>query len=112
MWVKLFLNPRFINRVHLTWSHRSLFTMQLKTKEFESLFTDGLVGLAGKLTSSYAIITLLKNAMVAPWYSADILTLPNPHFDTVLVRSLHSHSSSVNSIFSFYNNSKITKTMT
>lgn len=63
MWAKLFLNPRFINRVHLTWSHRSLITMQLKTKEFESLFTDGLVGLAGKLTLSYAIITLLKIKM-------------------------------------------------
>lgn len=58
MWAKLFLSPRFINRVHLTWSHRSLITMQLETKEFESLFTDGLVGLAGKLTLSYAIITL------------------------------------------------------
>lgn len=50
MWAKLFLRPSFINRVHLTWSLRSLVTMQLKTKEFESLFTDGLVGLAGKLT--------------------------------------------------------------
>ncbi|KAI2663773.1 CCA tRNA nucleotidyltransferase 1, mitochondrial [Labeo rohita] len=46
MWAKLFLRPSFINRVHLTWSLRSLVTMQLKTKEFESLFTDGLVGLA------------------------------------------------------------------
>lgn len=46
MWAKLFLRHTFVNRVHLTWSCRALLTMQLKTKEFESLFTDGLVGLA------------------------------------------------------------------
>ncbi|XP_056316342.1 CCA tRNA nucleotidyltransferase 1, mitochondrial [Danio aesculapii] len=46
MWAKLFVRPTFVNRVHLTWSCRALLTMQLKTKEFESLFTDGLVGLA------------------------------------------------------------------
>ncbi|XP_043097935.1 CCA tRNA nucleotidyltransferase 1, mitochondrial [Puntigrus tetrazona] len=47
MWAKLFLRPSFVTRLHhLTWSRRSLVTMQLKTKEFESLFTDGLVGLA------------------------------------------------------------------
>ncbi|XP_016332212.1 CCA tRNA nucleotidyltransferase 1, mitochondrial-like [Sinocyclocheilus anshuiensis] len=46
MWAKLFLRPSFINRVNITWSRRLLVTMQLKTKEFESLFTDGLVGIA------------------------------------------------------------------
>ncbi|XP_051568267.1 CCA tRNA nucleotidyltransferase 1, mitochondrial-like isoform X2 [Myxocyprinus asiaticus] len=46
MWARIFLCPALIRQIHLTWSHRSLITMQLKTKEFESLFTDGLVGLA------------------------------------------------------------------
>ncbi|TRY82125.1 hypothetical protein DNTS_009446 [Danionella cerebrum] len=46
MWTKLFLRPTLIKRVHLTCTCRSLFIMQLKTTEFESLFTEGLVGLA------------------------------------------------------------------
>ncbi|XP_046882368.1 CCA tRNA nucleotidyltransferase 1, mitochondrial [Hypomesus transpacificus] len=49
MWGRI-LNARLIgNRigsVSFTWSNRSLFTMQLKTKEFQSLFTDGLNGIA------------------------------------------------------------------
>lgn len=50
MWARVFLRPRLINRVHLTWSLRSFITMQLKTKELKSLFTEGLVSLAGKFT--------------------------------------------------------------
>ncbi|XP_036427415.1 CCA tRNA nucleotidyltransferase 1, mitochondrial [Colossoma macropomum] len=46
MWGRIFLSPKLLSRIHLTWSHRHLFTMQLKTKEFESLFTDGLNSLA------------------------------------------------------------------
>ncbi|XP_051562288.1 CCA tRNA nucleotidyltransferase 1, mitochondrial-like [Myxocyprinus asiaticus] len=46
MWARVLLRPTLIRQINLTWSHRSLFTMQLKTKEFKSLFTDGLVGLA------------------------------------------------------------------
>ncbi|XP_062319348.1 CCA tRNA nucleotidyltransferase 1, mitochondrial [Osmerus eperlanus] len=49
MWGRI-LNPRLIGKrigsVCFTWSNRSLFTMQLKTKEFQSLFTDGLNGIA------------------------------------------------------------------
>nr|XP_046240699.1 CCA tRNA nucleotidyltransferase 1, mitochondrial [Scatophagus argus] len=43
MWSRL-LNPRAIGRARLCL--RSLFTMQLKTCEFQSLFSDGLNGLA------------------------------------------------------------------
>uniref|UniRef100_A0A3Q4I7R8 tRNA nucleotidyl transferase, CCA-adding, 1 n=1 Tax=Neolamprologus brichardi TaxID=32507 RepID=A0A3Q4I7R8_NEOBR len=43
MWSRL-LSPRVSGRASLCW--RSLFTMQLKTSEFQSLFTDGLNGLA------------------------------------------------------------------
>ncbi|XP_071779077.1 CCA tRNA nucleotidyltransferase 1, mitochondrial [Centroberyx gerrardi] len=43
MWGRL-LRPQLIGRPGLFW--RSLFTMQLKTSEFQSLFTDGLNGLA------------------------------------------------------------------
>ncbi|XP_029357554.1 CCA tRNA nucleotidyltransferase 1, mitochondrial isoform X3 [Echeneis naucrates] len=43
MWSRV-LSPRVICRTGLFW--RSLFTMQLKTSEFQSLFTDGLTGLA------------------------------------------------------------------
>ncbi|KAA0712810.1 CCA tRNA nucleotidyltransferase 1, mitochondrial [Triplophysa tibetana] len=46
MWARVFLRPKLINRVHLTWSLRSFITMQLKTKELKSLFTEGLVSLA------------------------------------------------------------------
>ncbi|XP_022523443.2 CCA tRNA nucleotidyltransferase 1, mitochondrial isoform X2 [Astyanax mexicanus] len=46
MWGRIFLNPKLLNRIHCVWTRRYLFTMQLKTKEFESLFTDGLNGLA------------------------------------------------------------------
>ncbi|XP_072238938.1 CCA tRNA nucleotidyltransferase 1, mitochondrial isoform X2 [Leuresthes tenuis] len=42
MWSRLF-SPRVISR---TSSWRSLFTMRLKTEEFQSLFTNGLNGLA------------------------------------------------------------------
>ncbi|CAB1353562.1 unnamed protein product [Coregonus sp. 'balchen'] len=45
MWGRI-LNPVVITRVRLTWSARSLFTMQLKTTEFKSLFSDGLNGIA------------------------------------------------------------------
>ncbi|XP_070815770.1 CCA tRNA nucleotidyltransferase 1, mitochondrial [Chaetodon trifascialis] len=38
------LSPRVIGRIGLCW--RSLFTMQLKTSEFQSLFSDGLNELA------------------------------------------------------------------
>ncbi|KAE8297932.1 CCA tRNA nucleotidyltransferase 1, mitochondrial [Larimichthys crocea] len=43
MWSRL-LGPRVIGRTGLCW--RSLFTMRLKTSEFQSLFNDGLNGLA------------------------------------------------------------------
>ncbi|KAM3878518.1 CCA tRNA nucleotidyltransferase 1, mitochondrial [Diretmus argenteus] len=43
MWGRI-LRPHVICRSGLIW--RSLFTMQLKTSEFQSLFTDGLNGLA------------------------------------------------------------------
>ncbi|XP_071385621.1 CCA tRNA nucleotidyltransferase 1, mitochondrial [Centroberyx affinis] len=43
MWGRI-LRPQLIGRPGLFW--RSLFTMQLKTSEFQSLFTDGLNGLA------------------------------------------------------------------
>ncbi|XP_051987060.1 CCA tRNA nucleotidyltransferase 1, mitochondrial-like [Xyrauchen texanus] len=46
MLARILQRPVLIRQILLTWSHRSLFTMQLKTKEFKSLFTDGLVGLA------------------------------------------------------------------
>ncbi|XP_066520722.1 CCA tRNA nucleotidyltransferase 1, mitochondrial [Hoplias malabaricus] len=46
MWGRIFLSHKLLNRIHPTWSHRYLFTMKLKTKEFESLFTDGLNSLA------------------------------------------------------------------
>uniref|UniRef100_A0A672I0X7 tRNA nucleotidyl transferase, CCA-adding, 1 n=1 Tax=Salarias fasciatus TaxID=181472 RepID=A0A672I0X7_SALFA len=42
MWSRL-LGPRGIGRTGVCW--RSLFTMQLKTSEFQSLFTEGLNGL-------------------------------------------------------------------
>lgn len=49
MWARI-LNPELFNsrigRVGFTWSNRNLFTMQLKTSEFQSLFTDGLNGLS------------------------------------------------------------------
>ncbi|XP_013988678.1 CCA tRNA nucleotidyltransferase 1, mitochondrial isoform X1 [Salmo salar] len=45
MWGRI-LNPVVISGVRLTWSARSLFTMQLKTTEFKSLFSDGLNGIA------------------------------------------------------------------
>ncbi|XP_062271638.1 CCA tRNA nucleotidyltransferase 1, mitochondrial isoform X3 [Scomber scombrus] len=43
MWSRI-LSPGVIGRTSFCW--RSLFTMQLKTSEFQSLFTDGLNGLA------------------------------------------------------------------
>ncbi|XP_022600710.1 CCA tRNA nucleotidyltransferase 1, mitochondrial [Seriola dumerili] len=43
MWSRI-LSPRVIGRAGFYW--RSLYTMQLKTSEFQSLFTDGLTGLA------------------------------------------------------------------
>ncbi|XP_042352813.1 LOW QUALITY PROTEIN: CCA tRNA nucleotidyltransferase 1, mitochondrial [Plectropomus leopardus] len=43
MWSRI-LSPRIIGRTGFYW--RGLFTMQLKTSEFQSLFTDGLSGLA------------------------------------------------------------------
>uniref|UniRef100_A0A3Q3FZ53 tRNA nucleotidyl transferase, CCA-adding, 1 n=1 Tax=Labrus bergylta TaxID=56723 RepID=A0A3Q3FZ53_9LABR len=43
MWSRI-LSPRLIGRSSLHW--RSLFTMKLKTSEFQSLFSDGLNGLA------------------------------------------------------------------
>ncbi|KAJ7998600.1 hypothetical protein DPEC_G00206580 [Dallia pectoralis] len=43
MWRRI-LNPVVVGTVRLTW--RSLYTMQLKTKEFQSLFSDGLNGIA------------------------------------------------------------------
>ncbi|XP_036387800.1 CCA tRNA nucleotidyltransferase 1, mitochondrial [Megalops cyprinoides] len=46
MWGRIFVHPVLTGRVRFTWSCRSLFTMQLKTKEFQSLFTDGLNGIA------------------------------------------------------------------
>lgn len=44
MWGRIFQSPT-IGRV-LVWNRRHFFTMQLKTKEFQSLFTDGLNGIA------------------------------------------------------------------
>ncbi|XP_066554256.1 CCA tRNA nucleotidyltransferase 1, mitochondrial isoform X2 [Amia ocellicauda] len=46
MWRRVFLRRTVVGRVSLAWSFRSLFTMQVKTKEFQSLFTDGLNGIA------------------------------------------------------------------
>ncbi|KAK1796341.1 hypothetical protein P4O66_009410 [Electrophorus voltai] len=46
MWGRIFLSSKVLNRFFFTWGQRYLFTMQLKTKEFESLFTDGLNSLA------------------------------------------------------------------
>ncbi|KAM7402609.1 hypothetical protein PAMP_017832 [Pampus punctatissimus] len=43
MWSRI-LSPGVISRTRFCW--RSLFTMKLKTSEFQSLFTDGLNGLA------------------------------------------------------------------
>ncbi|KAM6947392.1 CCA tRNA nucleotidyltransferase 1, mitochondrial isoform 1-T2 [Lycodopsis pacificus] len=43
MWSRL-LSPRVIGRSSVCW--RSLFTMKLKTSEFQALFSDGLKGLA------------------------------------------------------------------
>ncbi|XP_049434726.1 CCA tRNA nucleotidyltransferase 1, mitochondrial [Epinephelus fuscoguttatus] len=43
MWCRI-LSPRIVGRTGFCW--RSLFTMQLKTSEFQSLFTEGLNGLA------------------------------------------------------------------
>ncbi|CDQ64716.1 unnamed protein product [Oncorhynchus mykiss] len=45
MWGRI-LNPVVISRVRLTSSFRSLLTMQLKTTEVQSLFSDGLNGIA------------------------------------------------------------------
>ncbi|KAL0978639.1 hypothetical protein UPYG_G00173210 [Umbra pygmaea] len=45
MWRRI-LNPVIISRVHLTLISRSPFTMQLKTTEFQSLFSDGLNSIA------------------------------------------------------------------
>ncbi|XP_048109733.1 CCA tRNA nucleotidyltransferase 1, mitochondrial isoform X1 [Alosa alosa] len=45
MWGRIFLNPT-VGRA-LVWTRRHFFTMQLKTKDFQSLFTDGLNGIAG-----------------------------------------------------------------
>ncbi|XP_028262124.1 CCA tRNA nucleotidyltransferase 1, mitochondrial isoform X1 [Parambassis ranga] len=44
MWCRI-LSPRVISRTYFYW-WRSLFTMKLKTGEFQCLFTDGLNGLA------------------------------------------------------------------
>lgn len=52
MWGRI-LNPLVIGRIRLTWSCRSLFTMQLKTRDFQSLFTDGLTGIAGEIRSRH-----------------------------------------------------------
>ncbi|XP_058259900.1 CCA tRNA nucleotidyltransferase 1, mitochondrial [Hemibagrus wyckioides] len=47
MWGRRFLFPQVVKTIRFTWSHRRHFyTMQLKTKEFQSLFTDGLNALA------------------------------------------------------------------
>ncbi|KAJ7983936.1 hypothetical protein DPEC_G00368950, partial [Dallia pectoralis] len=46
MWRRI-LNPVVVGTVRLTW--RSLYTMQLKTKEFQSLFSDGLNGIADEI---------------------------------------------------------------
>ncbi|MBN3326574.1 TRNT1 nucleotidyltransferase, partial [Atractosteus spatula] len=46
MWRQVILSTAIVGRVSLSWSYRSLFTMQLKTKDFQSLFTDGLNGIA------------------------------------------------------------------
>ncbi|KAJ8258617.1 hypothetical protein COCON_G00176290 [Conger conger] len=46
MWGRVFVNPLVTGRVHLLWNRRRLFTMQVKTKEFQSLFTDGLNSIA------------------------------------------------------------------
>ncbi|KAF5904283.1 CCA tRNA nucleotidyltransferase 1, mitochondrial, partial [Clarias magur] len=46
MWGRGFLIPQVVNTIRFTWRHRHYFTMQLKTKEFQSLFTDGLNTLA------------------------------------------------------------------
>ncbi|XP_060724332.1 CCA tRNA nucleotidyltransferase 1, mitochondrial [Tachysurus vachellii] len=46
MWGRRFLISQVVKTVHHRWSHRHLYTMHLKTKEFQSLFTDGLKTLA------------------------------------------------------------------
>lgn len=48
MFGRTLLRSRLLFRVPLTASPRLLFTMRLKTKEFESLFTVGLNSLAGE----------------------------------------------------------------
>ncbi|XP_035243917.1 CCA tRNA nucleotidyltransferase 1, mitochondrial [Anguilla anguilla] len=45
MWGRIFVNPRVTGRINLLWNC-SFVTMQLKTKEFQSLFTDGLNSIA------------------------------------------------------------------
>ncbi|XP_030632225.1 CCA tRNA nucleotidyltransferase 1, mitochondrial [Chanos chanos] len=46
MWGRIVRSAALINNVHGTLCQRQLFTMQLKTAEFQSLFTDGLTGIA------------------------------------------------------------------
>ncbi|KAG9353233.1 hypothetical protein JZ751_017809 [Albula glossodonta] len=46
MWGRFLLNTVVPGRARLIWNYRTFFTMQLKTKEFESLFTDGLNSIA------------------------------------------------------------------
>ncbi|XP_018589706.1 CCA tRNA nucleotidyltransferase 1, mitochondrial isoform X2 [Scleropages formosus] len=47
MWPRVLLSSTRIGGFCATaWNYRRLFAMQLKTKEFESLFTDGLNGIA------------------------------------------------------------------
>ncbi|XP_023659892.1 CCA tRNA nucleotidyltransferase 1, mitochondrial isoform X1 [Paramormyrops kingsleyae] len=46
MWGRMFLRPVGIGKSCRILDYRALFTMQLKTKEFESLFTDGLNAIA------------------------------------------------------------------
>ncbi|XP_039626939.1 CCA tRNA nucleotidyltransferase 1, mitochondrial [Polypterus senegalus] len=46
MFRRAFLSSGVVSRVCLLWRTRSLFTMQLKNKEFQALFTDGLKRIA------------------------------------------------------------------
>ncbi|KAJ8361127.1 hypothetical protein SKAU_G00176520 [Synaphobranchus kaupii] len=46
MWGRICVNKVVTSRINLLWNCRSLSTMQLKTEEFQSLFTDGLNSIA------------------------------------------------------------------
>lgn len=58
MWSRI-LSPRVISRTGVYW--KSLYTMQLKTSEFQSLFNDGLNGLAGDMLLGPDISIMFHN---------------------------------------------------